>query len=388
MKVRNFLNSSSLSIWFLAMWAAVIIVRLFEAISIVESGAIGSVFNLFILSFWNDLLFVLLTTILMAIPLFLVESLIPRLSSKVLRFLGVSLILVVSLCTFYFIRNHQFIHFTEIRELGGETLTIADFFKPIFTFYNFVIFFFATAVFSLLSLRRSNFRNGKALLTYGAMTVVLMFVVDNLNSRAASYSMAANKGVAFVEKSGTALHMVVETSKQNGVELLTQKASLGDGFSDLSVFSENKTEDLPTPSIKGSLGEVDNEIIAYVKENNLAGKSSGSLYKLSREKAYDKNFFEAEKLARYLLYRESESADYNLNLTQILAWQNNFAEAIEQGEKTLMLAPNYTDAYLVLADIHYWNGNKPKAIHILDSGIKFVDNPEPLYDKKTFLLNK
>ena len=90
-------------------------------------------------------------------------------------------------------------------------------------------------------------------------------------------------------------------------------------------------------------------------------KSTGEIYLIARNLAFNKNNKDALLLCNYILNINSNHFDTRTLKARIFAWSGNF----EKSEKELSLViernPSYQDAYFAILDLYWWNKKPIKA---------------------------
>ncbi|MGB0167244.1 MAG: tetratricopeptide repeat protein [Luteibaculum sp.] len=377
MRARRFFLSHHLLAFTLGLWLAFLVLRVFEFVSNARLEEINMAFAAFVSGFWLDFGVIVLLSVLCAVVSFVICLVSHRAMEISTGIYGALVIVAAALLSFYASHTGQMLSFYGDSGFGNSILGAL---KELGFMANLMLCIVLILVFALTYLRINVLSNGKFI-----VVLIVLFFMQGFTPNPRTWFeldsnhrvLATNKLFYFFEQRYADPRFYAESQKDSQQE--KQEASLISGIEVSSGLEED------FKPVKKTVYLSDEEQ-AYLLKENLTSASSGSLFELAKVNAYRQSFFEAESIAKFLVIRQEDNADYRLIYGLILSWQKKFEDAEQQIREGLAISPQYDELYLALADIHYWNNEKTKAIHILDSGITHVVNPDRLYVKKEQLL--
>lgn len=99
-----------------------------------------------------------------------------------------------------------------------------------------------------------------------------------------------------------------------------------------------------------------------------------SLYARAREYAYAKQYFEAKRLCRDILGRDSLYFDVRVLLGRIYAWDKQYDSARMEFQRVLQSKKTYWDALDGMTDLETWTNQAAQAIKYCDTALSFFPN--------------
>lgn len=374
---RNFTAVHHLFAFALALWFGLMCLRGFEFFSVIEKDTIGLTFKSFLAGFWNDLGLVIAGTLALGLFSFIISFLSKKVSVVAGGIFGFTLLFCSALLTFYVLEKNAVLNLGDFSFGEAVSIMFSTGFGGEALMPKLVMLLCSLSIFLLIYIFARGITNGKMILIccvlfllQGILPPVKSLIGSNSNGK----YIASNKVLSFFESSQELHILEIPEALKQRVDKGMNQAGLVPGFM--------KESSKASSGVNHSFLTLNEDENSFISTENIGALSEESLFKRVQKYAHSGKYFQAEASVKQLINTSPGNADYYYQYGLILAWQNKFDEALSQCYTALKISPNYQDVFLTIADIHYWSGDKPNAIHILDSGIVNLDNPDRLYVKK------
>lgn len=122
--------------------------------------------------------------------------------------------------------------------------------------------------------------------------------------------------------------------------------------------------------------EFSEEELKIIKETT-KGLNTDQIFILARDKAFKKEYKNAQLLCDYILNENPNHADSRTLKGRILAWSRKFKESEKELLNVIKRVPYYYDCYLALMDMYWWSNQDEKSIEIAKVAVKNnIENSE------------